>query len=467
MKSNSINVNTSGLRKWTTSHNKKAILDLFKAREQLRGIKMPENFSKAIQLSEIPKRIEKVERDIEGINSYIDSIISKYKVAQNKSKDEVNDYLKVLSASLYRNEFGIAKQNKDIKSWQISATPTRANLSNLSYWYKNKEIDNNLSKKMTYPFSNEYLQKKYDNTKALIMKNNMYSLLDTNYERRKIQITNKKQENIINSINEEKFFHVSDNIDLLEKIQKDLGGDAIQSMTYDGKDIILSIGKKQNGTDSGGIIAKYNPKTGKLKEFIDLWKTIGAERAGHMEGITYNSKDNTIIVKNYKKDESSIFEINNKTKEITEYKVPEYYRDLAYDETNHQLIGFKKDDKTFTFLTRNDVTKEYGNPKNVNLDYNKDFENIQGISCDKQYIYLYQSDHEDKLSQDEWKTYVFDYKGRKVDEYKIGNGFIHWKEVESGFTDKDNNLWICGPFEVAKVKNYKSGPKTTTVASNK
>lgn len=490
MKSNSINVNTSGLRKWTTSHNKKAILDLFKAREQLRGIKMPENFSQAIQLSEIPKRIEKVERDIEGINSYIDKKVSEFESAENKSINMANSLIKSLSSltdTLGKTILGTPTQKENTNVNRNNSWITRNMLNNPDYEYYYKTQAGNIAKdnKTIFPYSEPYMEKNYAKTMAELRNKNLTSIF--NYAKKGLKSAASAGGMTVYAseiLSNEKHFDVDNTVDLKKRLRDDFGVDSIQGMTYDGENIILAGLVKKTILDSegnvildsdgnkikediGGKILKYDSETDELTEFMNITNdVISNEEIGHFQVLAYNNDANAYVIRNYAK-EKAAFEIDNKTKEVTEYKLPDTYRVLTYDEKNKKLIGLKQDDKTITFLKRSEEKskiKEYVESKKVNLDYDEDFKNIQNISCDENYIYFYQSGHEKEVPVEDWKTFVFDYDGKKVAEFKIGEG-LNNPELEGGCKDKDNNHWVAASFEIGILN--KSDFANTTVASNK
>ena len=98
------------------------------------------------------------------------------------------------------------------------------------------------------------------------------------------------------------------------------------------------------------------------------------------------------------------------------------------------------------------------------------------MSADGKYIYLYDSNHKNKMSEEEWKVHKYNYDGKKVSEYYVYNkekeniynekGFKE-REVESGYTDNNDKSYICGPYSIVEVTNYKSDSFSTILVSNK
>lgn len=94
----------------------------------------------------------------------------------------------------------------------------------------------------------------------------------------------------------------------------------------------------------------------------------------------------------------------------------EYLQNL-YDKNNKQLVGFLQDDKIVTFMERNESKKRYDEKKTITLENN-------------------------------------------------GEEFKH-REVESGYTDNNDKSYICGPYSIVEVTNYKSDSFSTILVSNK
>ncbi|MBR0427158.1 MAG: hypothetical protein IJK18_03035 [Clostridia bacterium] len=394
---------------------------------------MPKNFTKTSELRNIINRLIKVEEELDNIVEYINKKIKDFETAEKRAQTMA----------------------KSLNTQDLTKT------FNITPIYLPEGMNNG----NVIPFSNEYLQTLYDKTMAKVY-----------------------------TVYEKKHFEYGRVINLELQI-KEIGGDAIQSIVYDGKNVYLSIGMKEiekdingfpkqdkNGNkikkDCGVIIAKYDFEKKELEVLIkNTWKVLGENRAKHGESIAYNNDVGNILIKNYKKDESSVFELNLNTKVITQYKIPQYYRDIAYDKNNKQLLGFIQNNKTVTFMERSESEKRYKEMCTITLKNNGEkFNNVQGMSCDGKYIYLYDSNHEDKMPKEEWKVHKFKYDGTKVGEYFVSDkeneikyneiGFKH-REVESGYIDNYNNSYICGPYSIVEITNYKSNSYSTLLVSNK
>lgn len=83
---NTIYVNTKGLRNSTKPRISSGISNLSFARECLSNISMPDNFSSSSQLKNIPSRIQQVEKNVAGINSYIESKSKEFDEAEARNK---------------------------------------------------------------------------------------------------------------------------------------------------------------------------------------------------------------------------------------------------------------------------------------------------------------------------------------------------------------------------------------------
>ena len=411
----------------TISRSKSNIANAIKCFDNLT---MPKNFSQELELNNIIKRLKQVDVNVKDIIKYINDRIREAEAAEKVAQ--------ALAKSL--NMQDLAK-----------------NLNMTSIY-----LPEGMNNENVIPFSNEYLQNLYDKTMATVY--------------------------------EKIYFEYGKVIDLESKI-KEIGGDAIQGIVYDGKNLYLSIGKKEivknmyglpkrdkNGNiikkDSGVIIAKYDFKSDNLEVLIEnTWEDLGENRAQHGESLAYNNDEGKLLIKNYNKAESSLYELDPKTTEYTEYKIPQYYRDIAYDKNNKQLVGFLQNDKIVTFMERNESKKRYDEKKTITLENNgEEFKNVQGMSVDGKYIYLYDSNHKNKMPEEEWKVHKYNYDGKKVGEYYVYNkekeniynekGFKE-REVESGYTDNFNNSYICGPYSIVEVTNYKSDSFSTILVSNK
>ena len=411
----------------TISRSKSNITNAIKCFDNLT---MPKNFSQELELNNLIKRLKQVDVNVKDIIKYINDRIREAEAAEKVAQ--------ALAKSL-----NILDLNKNL---------------NMTHAYLPEGMNN----ENVIPFSKKYLQNLYDKTMATVY--------------------------------EKKYLEYGKVIDLKSKI-KEKGGDAIQGMAYDGKNLYLYIGMKKveknmfgfpkldkDGNkikkDSGVMIARYNSESGDLEVIRkNVREDLGEDRVGHGEGSTYNIDAGKLIIKNHNKDESSVFELDPKTTKYTEYKIPHYCRDLAYDKKNKQLLGFLQDDKTVTFMERNEKKKKYEEKDKITLENNGEkFKNVQGMSADGKYIYLYDSNHKNKMSEEEWKVHKYNYDGKKVGEYYVYNkekeniynekGFKE-REVESGYTDNNNKSYICGPYSIVEVTNYKSDSFSTILVSNK
>ena len=411
----------------TISRSKSNITNAIKCFDNLT---MPKNFSQELELNNLIKRLKQVDVNVKDIIKYINDRIREAEAAEKVAQD--------LAKSL-----NILDLNKNL---------------NMTHAYLPEGMNN----ENVIPFSKKYLQNLYDKTMATVY--------------------------------EKKYLEYGKVIDLKSKI-KEKGGDAIQGMAYDGKNLYLYIGMKKveknmfgfpkldkDGNkikkDSGVMIARYNSESGDLEVIRkNVREDLGKDRVGHGEGSTYNIDAGKLIIKNHNKDESSVFELDPKTTKYTEYKIPHYCRDLAYDKKNKQLLGFLQDDKTVTFMERNEKKKKYEEKDKITLENNGEkFKNVQGMSADGKYIYLYDSNHKNKMSEEEWKVHKYNYDGKKVGEYYVYNkekeniynekGFKE-REVESGYTDNNDKSYICGPYSIVEVTNYKSDSFSTILVSNK
>lgn len=248
-------------------------------------------------------------------------------------------------------------------------------------------------------------------------------------------------------------FHFKDHIDIYSRSNNLYGGayDAVQGCCFDGKYIICSGNKGKKGK-SGGRIFWININTKKLEpSHVD----VGAE-GGHMEGITYDSDRKIVlcIVKNKK-----LLQIDNQTRSKIGYvNVSQNFRQLAYSVSTHELIGYNDGKKTITFMKYDSSKNEYVEQRTVKLN-NAHFTNIQGMSCDGQVIYFSDSRPHSEMNPEKYRIWVYDYKGNKVEEHKMGNEYHRGtKECENCFVDKDGTLWVMLPHELAKVKDYKANP---------
>ena len=426
----------------TISRSKSNIANAIKCFDNLT---MPKNFSQESELNNIIKRLKQVDVNVKDMIKYINDRIKEAEAAKKAAQ--------ALAKSL-----NILDLNKN-----LNMTPVY--------------LPEGMNNKNVIPFSNEYLQNLYDKTMATV------------YEKKYLEY---------GKVYEKKYLEYGKVYDLY-KIIKENGADAIQSMAPAGNNnIFLYIGMKEvekdmygfpkldkDGNkikkDSGVMIARYNPESGDIEVLRkNIWEDLGKDRVGHGgEGSTYNIDAGKLIIINHKKDESSVFELDpdSKTTEYTEYKIPHYCRDLAYDKKNKQLLGFLQYDKIVTFMERNESKKRYDEKKTITLENNgEEFKNVQGMSADGKYIYLYDSNHKDKMSEEEWKVHKYNYDGKKVGEYYVYNkekeniynekGFKE-REVESGYTDNNNKSYICGPYSIVEVTNYKSDSFSTILVSNK
>ena len=423
-------IDTNVLRSTTVPTISRSKSNIANAIKCFHNLTMPKNFSQELELNNLIKRLKQVDVNVKDIIKYINDRIREAEAAEKVAQ--------ALAKSL-----NILDLNKNL---------------NMTHAYLPEGMNN----ENVIPFSKKYLQNLYDKTMATVY--------------------------------EKKYLEYGKVIDLKSKI-KEKGGDAIQGMAYDGKNLYLYIGMKKveknmfgfpkldkDGNkikkDSGVMIARYNSESGDLEVIRkNVREDLGEDRVGHGEGSTYNIDAGKLIIKNHNKDESSVFELDPKTTKYTEYKIPHYCRDLAYDKKNKQLLGFLQDDKTVTFMERNEKKKKYEEKDKITLENNGEkFKNVQGMSADGKYIYLYDSNHKNKMSEEEWKVHKYNYDGKKVGEYYVYNkekeniynekGFKE-REVESGYTDNNDKSYICGPYSIVEVTNYKSDSFSTILVSNK
>ncbi len=477
-------ISDSKLRQTTEPQINKAKSNLDLAQNSLMQIIIPDNFSYSSELSKIQGRIEQIKKDVGDINSYIEAKIDEYNNADKKSMKLANSLLKGLSGitgALGKTIFGTPAQNANANP--SSSWLPKNMLNNPDYEYYLQTQAGNITKdnKTIFPYSEAYMEKKYAKTMAEIRNKNLTLLANYTKDGLKSAASVGGIKAYASEIlSNEKYFDVDNTVDLKNRLREDFGVDSIQGMAYDGENLVLAGSVRKTILDSkgnvildsngnkvkediGGKILKYNSETDELTEFMDLTNDfISKEEIGHFQVLAYNNVANAYVIRNYAK-EKAAFEIDNKTKKVTEYKLPDTYRVLTYDEKNNKLIGLKQDDKIITFLTRNESKKEYDNPEEVPLKGEFEFKNIQNISCDENYIYLYQSGHKIEVPEEDWKTFVFDYDGKKVAEFKIREGLNH-PELEGGCKDKDNNHWVAANFEIGRVN--KSDFANTTMASN-
>ncbi len=242
-----------------------------------------------------------------------------------------------------------------------------------------------------------------------------------------------------------------DNIDIY-RISGNLFGrayDAVQGCCYDGKNIICSANKGKHGS-VGGRVFWINANTKKLEPgYVD----VGSE-GGHMEGITYDSDNKWVLVG---VDGSKLLRIDNLSKSNKGYvKIPKHFTHYAYSVTTHELLGYRGN--KITFMKYNSTKDEYEEQRTVSLN-NAKVTHIQGISCDGQVIFLSDSRPKSEMSRSNYRLWAFDFQGNKVEEHKMGTGYRRGtNECENSYVDKEGNLWIMLPHEVAKAQGYKAHP---------
>ena len=257
-------------------------------------------------------------------------------------------------------------------------------------------------------------------------------------------------------------FHLEGHIDIYKLsgnlYSKSGNYEAIQGCCFDGKNIICAINKETSGgTDNiGGKVFWFNIETNKCDSTtVDL-----GEEGGHMEGITYDSARKVVLCvpKNGKKD-GKLIQISNETKQrMEDVTIPQDFRQLAYSVTTNQLIGFDSHHNTITFMQYNSAENAYSFQNKITLK-DAHFTNIQGMSCDGQVIYLSDSRGKADMNPDNYRVWVYDFQGNKVEEHAIGDEYNRGtKEVENTFVDNTGTLWMMLPHEVAKVSNYKAHP---------
>ena len=206
---------------------------------------MPKNFTRTSELRNCINRLIQLKKDINSIIEYVNKKIKDFEVVEKRTQTMA----------------------KSINTQDLTKT------FNITPIYLPEEMNNG----NVIPFSNEYLQTLYDNTMAKVY-----------------------------TVYEKKHFEYGRVINLESQI-REIGGDAIQSIVYDGKNMYLSIGMKEiekdinglpkqdkNGNkikkDCGVIIAKYDLENKELEILIkNTWKVLGENRAKHGESIAYNN----------------------------------------------------------------------------------------------------------------------------------------------------------------------------------
>lgn len=164
-----LSINESGLE------NAKGILDsvntnLANARNQLTGITMPEKFSNSARLGTIPSSIQSVEKQVSGIQSYIDQKIKDFRRAEENAKNLANDLGKSLARlstkgpSIVGNLLQQGKSTDAVKSNKIPAN--MMNSPEFEYYMSTQGKTTKNKTSSLFPFSDASLEQKYAGTMA-------------------------------------------------------------------------------------------------------------------------------------------------------------------------------------------------------------------------------------------------------------------------------------------------------------
>ena len=233
------------------------------------------------------------------------------------------------------------------------------------------------------------------------------------------------------------------------------GHRAVQAGCFDGRCLIASqnddYGSWQN-SNYGGRIAWYNISTKQYEGEIH----IGPE-GGHMDGLAYDW-DRQMVLKDVSG--NRLIQIDNRTKQFADPKycnVSTGSGAYCYDRTRHQLMGISG--STVRFYTYDKSSNTYVVKSSIILeDFELKTDCLQGVGADGLHIYVCDS-HPDYPDSD-YRVWEYDYSGRKVGEYTLGDGFNgQSKEVEAVTFDDQGNLWIVEPGGFLKAKPFGAGIK--------
>ena len=155
-----IKFNESGLRT-AISQNKSAASNLEVAKNALSNIKMPENFSSSYKLRNIPFRIERVKKSVEGINSFIEGKIDEYKAARSKANESASFLSGLLS------KFGFGKDR---------ISPNMTNNPDYEYYTKTQAKNTTANNQNLFPYLDASLEQKYFKTMAQMRQTKTSSL---------------------------------------------------------------------------------------------------------------------------------------------------------------------------------------------------------------------------------------------------------------------------------------------------
>jgi len=406
-----IEVDTRKLRQEAIIENKTCISKLTSASNKISGIKMPDDFTYKTKIEVLPSRLEEIKEKISGINKYIDQKASEFENLQSSKSFGTQNY---------------PNQNTSPLNW--SPSYQGGGVPNMGYGgYGSGMIDlktflENMKKTgaKTVDFFKAFFPTK-------VYANETY---------------------------EGRTYNVEQVVDLEEYVHEN-GCDALQGGCYDGKNIVLTMNKKcdelgPNGekNSSGGYVIWLDPDTKEVVKKMEI-----EEAGGHMEGITYDRKQDFILLRNYYKD-GTLLRIDNSTKtRMSNVGIPKYFRQHAYSKDTDELVGFEMDVRLLTYMKYDPKKDRYDTSRQVNLNANEDsFMNIQGISSYKDVVYL--SDSEAFKDEKNFRVWGYDSKGNKKEEHKMGEGYKNnVTEVENTFTDDNGDTYLVMPFEVVKVKD--------------
>ena len=228
------------------------------------------------------------------------------------------------------------------------------------------------------------------------------------------------------------FYDTAELLQIKSHIEKDAGMSkyaTVQGACTDGVYAYFAV------QEYSTVILKYDMSTWKLK------KKATVSGLGHANDMTYNTKEDIIVVANNNTgtdvltllDPDSLEVIGTvepkrsktaKEKEADkndkkDYKVLNVYS-IAYQESqNRYVVGLSG---TYNFAVLDDKFKQVKAYKGVNTGYTR-----QGCDCDDDYIYFPQSDGDNIVV-------VYDYAGKHVDTVTLG----HKHEVENLFHVDDS-----------------------------
>lgn len=200
----------------------------------------------------------------------------------------------------------------------------------------------------------------------------------------------------------ETFYATSKLVALKSNIEKDAGMNSYataQGACSDGKYAYFAV---QSGAT---VILKYDLTTWRLKKKSDRLLSLG-----HANDLTYNGKENTIVVANNAPDYDRLTLVDPDTLKVTgTVKLSIKVYSIAYNETLDRYVAGISGGYDFAVLDSSfKVLKKY---KGVNTGYLR-----QGCDCDDDYIYFPQSNNQNLVV-------IYDYSGKHVATVSLGHSY--------------------------------------------